>query len=131
MVSKFSQQIRGLADTNTQAPFTGVETFHSDGTVAEVSITDYIPPQATPGLGLWERTGEGEFALNFYGVVIGSTINPEFQGTYKVLSKLTTNNKGDEFNGPAKIEIFDPAGNLVVTLDATAQGRRAVLEPLQ
>jgi hypothetical protein len=131
MSGKFSRMIRGLADTGTQAPFTGVETYHSDGTVAELTLADYLPPQATPGLGLWERTGEGEFAVNFYGVVIGSTVNPEFQGTYKVVSKLTTNNKGDEFSGPAKVEIFDPSGNLALTLDAIAQGRRAVLEPLQ
>ena len=131
IASKFAQMIQGQAAANTQAPFTGVEAFHSDGTVLELSLTDYIPPQATPGLGLWERTGEGEFAVNFYAVLIGSTVNPEFQGTYKVISKLTTNNKGDEFSGPAKIQIFDPAGNLVFTLDATAQGRRAVIEPLQ
>ena len=131
IASKFSQMIQGQAGAITQAPFTGVEAFHSDGTFLELSLTDYIPPQATPGLGLWERTGEGEFAVNFYSVFIGSTVNPEFQGTYKVISKLTTNNKGDEFSGPAKIEIFDPAGNLVFTLDATAQGRRAVIEQLQ
>lgn len=131
IAGKFSQMIRGQADSNTQSPFTGVEIYHSDGTVQEVTLADYVPPQGTPGLGLWERTNDGEFAVNFYGVVIGSTVNPEFQGTYKVISKLTTNNKGDEFSGPAKIEIFDPAGNLVFTLDAIAQGRRAVLEPLQ
>lgn len=131
LAGKISQMIRAQADSAAQAPFTGVEAFHSDGTVLELSLTDYIPPQATPGLGLWERTGEGEFAVNFYAVLIGSTVNPEFQGTYKVISKLTTNNKGDEFSGPAKIEIFDPAGNLAFTLDATAQGRRAVIERLQ
>src|SRR5205085_11577328 len=91
---------------------------------------DYIAPQATPGQGLWALTGNGEFALTFYGVLIGSVTDPQFQGTYKVRSKLTTNEAGDQFSGPFKIDVFDPSGNFLFSLDGTVQGRRAALEPL-
>lgn len=114
----------------TQQPFTAVETFHPDGTFTETSLTDYLPPQGPPGQGVWERTGSREFALTIYGVSIGSVINPQFQGTYKVRSRLTLSGKGDEFSGPFVIEIYDPAGNLAFTLEGAAQGRRARLDPL-
>ncbi|MDQ3920088.1 MAG: hypothetical protein M3348_16605 [Acidobacteriota bacterium] len=114
----------------TQEPFIAVETFHPDGTFTETSLTDYLPPQGPPGQGVWERTGGREFALTIYGVSIGSVINPQFQGTYKVRSKLTLSGKGDEFSGPFVIELYDPAGNLAFTLEGAAQGRRARLDPL-
>ncbi len=114
----------------TQAPFTAVEVFHSDGTFTETSLTDFLPPQGPPGQGVWERTGAREFALTIYGVSVGEIANPQFQGTYKVRSKLTLSRTGEEFGGPFVIEIYDPAGGLVVTLEGTAQGRRARSEPL-
>jgi hypothetical protein len=121
---------QALSGTNSLAPFTAVETFHSDGTFIENSLADYIAPQGTPGHGLWVLTGNGEFTLTFYGVAIGSVINPQFQGGYKVRSKLTTNETGDQFTGPFKIDIFDANGNLLFSLDGIVQARRAVLESL-
>lgn len=125
--SQTSQQPAGAA---TQAPFIAVETFHADGTFIETSLIDYLPPQGPPGQGVWERTGSREFALTIYGVTIGDLTNPQFQGTYKVHSKLTLNRAGDKFSGPFTIEIFDPSGGLVTTLAGTAEGRRARVEPL-
>ena len=119
-----------LSGAAVQAPFIALETFHSDGTFIETSLTDYLPPQGPPGQGVWEKTGSREFALTIYGVTVGNVSNPQFEGTYKVRSRLTLTNTGEEFSGPFKIDIFDPAGNLVTTLDGTAQGRRAKLEPL-
>jgi hypothetical protein len=127
---KAFQLPQGVSGTNSLAPFSAVETFHTDGTFIENSFADYIAPQATPGQGLWALTGNGEFALTFYGVLIGSVTDPQFQGTYKVRSKLTTNEAGDQFSGPFKIDIFDPSGNFLASLDGTVQARRAVLESL-
>jgi hypothetical protein len=118
------------AGARTQAPFIAVETFHADGSFIETSLTDYLPPQGPPGQGVWERTGAREFALTIYGVTVGEVSNPQFQGTYKVRSKLTLNRAGDEFSGPFTIEIYDPAGSLAFTLEGTAQGRRARVDPL-
>ena len=116
--------------TVSQAPFNTDETFHSDGTFAEDSLVDYIPPQGPPGRGLWAKTGEGEFAVTHYGVIVGAISDPQFQGTYRVRSKLTTNQTGDQFTSTGKIEIFDPSGNLVFSVDAPVTARRATLEPL-
>jgi hypothetical protein len=126
----FSQTTESLSSAAVQAPFIALETFHSDGTFIETSLIDYIAPQGPPGQGVWEKTGSREFALTIYGVIIGTVTNPQFEGTYKVRSRLTLNNTGEEFSGPFKIEIFDPAGNSITTLDGTAQGRRAKLETL-
>lgn len=114
----------------SQAPFTAVETFHTDGSFIETSLTDYQPPAGPPGQGLWAKTGAREFALTIYGVTVGDVTNPQLQGTYKVRSKLTLNRGGDEFGGPFVIEIYDPSGALAFTLEGTAQGRRARLDPL-
>jgi hypothetical protein len=130
LFSKAFQLPQASAGTNSLAPFVATETFHSDGTFIENSLADYIAPQATPGQGLWALTGNGEFTLTFYGVLIGSVSDPQFQGTYKVRSKLTTNEVGDQFSGPFKIDIFDANGNLLFSLDGNAQGRRAALESL-
>jgi hypothetical protein len=119
-----------LSSANSLAPFTAVETFHSDGTFIENSLADYLTPQTTPGHGLWLLTGNGEFTLTFYGVTIVSVTNPDFQGNFKLRSKLTTNEAGDQFTGPLKIDIFDVNGTLLFSLDGTVQGRRAVLESL-
>lgn len=125
-----SQPAQQPAGARTQVPFIAVETFHADGTFIETSLIDYLPPQGPPGQGVWERTGSREFALTIYGVSVGDLTNPQLQGTYKVRSKLRLNRAGDEFSGPFTIEIFDPSGDLVATLEGTAQGRRARVEPL-
>jgi hypothetical protein len=114
----------------TLAPFDGTETFHDDGTFAENSITDYLAPVGTPGRGEWTKTADREFALTFYGVLFVSFDNPTVIGTYKLRSKITLDQSGMTFNAPALIDIFDPAGNLTVSIPAAAQGRRAAVELL-
>jgi hypothetical protein len=110
--------------------FDGVETYHDDGTFAENSITDYLAPVGTPGRGEWTKTADHEFALTFYGVTFVSFSDPTVIGTYRVRSKITLDQSGMTFNAPALIDIFDPAGNLSISIPATAQGRRATLELL-
>ena len=116
----------------TQAPFTLVEAFHSDGTYAEHSLFDFIPPpQSTPGLGVWERTKGRVFAATHYGVIIGSSNNADFEGTYRTRQKLTLSRDGERFTGTGRIEVFDPSGNLIFALDGiTVEGRRAKVAPL-
>jgi len=128
-----SNQLSQILPTpNTQSPFTLVEAFHADGTYAEQSLFDFIPPpQSTPGLGVWERTKGRVFAATHYGVIIGTSNNADFEGTYRVRQKLTLDGDGDSFSGTGKIEIFDPSGNLVFVLDGIlVQGRRAKVAPL-
>jgi hypothetical protein len=131
IVRKFPQMLsRESAQAPSQAPFNTVMTFHADGTFAEDSLIDYIAPQSPAGRGGWVRTGENEFAVAHYAVLIGSISDPQFQGTYRTRQKLTTDATGDHFSGIGHVEIFDPAGNLVFTFDGTIQGRRIEVEPL-
>ena len=114
----------------TLVPFDGTETFHDDGTFAENTLTDYLAPVGTPGRGEWTKTADREFALTFYGVLFVSFSDPTVIGTYKLRSKITLDQSGLTFNATALIDIFDPAGNLSVSIPTTAQGRRAALELL-
>lgn len=124
------RQTQPPSGAKTQAPFIAVETFHPDGTFTETSLTDLLPPAGPPGQGVWAKTGAREFALTFYGVTVGDLTNPQFQGTYKVRSKLTLSRAGEEFSGPFIVEIYDTTGALLFTLEGTAQGRRAHVDPL-
>jgi hypothetical protein len=125
--NEFPQMARLFQAPNTQAAFTLVETFHSDGTYAEESLFDFIPPpQSTPGLGVWERTKGHVFAATHYGVIIGSSSNADFQGTYRTRQRLRLSRDGDSFTGTGRIEIFDPNGNLIFSLDGIlVEGKRA------
>src|SRR5689334_12444977 len=51
------------ANLSALTPFTSLNTFHADGIFIENSLADYLPPQGTPGQGLWARIVEGEFNL--------------------------------------------------------------------
>lgn len=142
VAGRFARMAQALAHTSPQAPtttaeqtpatlppFDAVETFNADGCFAENSLADYFAPPTTPGRGLWARTGEGQFLLTIYGVLTGGFDNPEFQGTYRETSMITTNGSGDQFTATAHVEIYDPSGNFVFAFDGTVQARRAILVP--
>ncbi len=110
--------------------FMAVHSFHADGTFAENSLLDFIPPLSTPGRGAWVRTGDREFAVTFFGVIVGTIDKPEFQGTFKARWRVRLNETGEEISGPAKTEIFDAKGKLVAAFDLVGQGKRVHVEPL-
>ena len=116
-------------DAPTQAPFNTLITFHSEGTFAENSQLDYAPPPGAPGRGAWERIGEGEFSATLYGILLNSFDNPELAGTYRERIRLKTNEAGDQFTGTTLVEVYDSAGNLILSFDGMCQGQRATVAP--
>ena len=113
----------------TQAPFNTLFTFHSEGTFAENSQIDFLPPPGTPGRGLWEKISNSEFSVTGYGVLIDGFDTAGFAGTYRERARLLVNGSADQFTGTALVEIFDAAGNFVFSFDGTYEGRRATLLP--
>jgi hypothetical protein len=123
-------QAQTPADTPTQAPFNTLITFHTDGTFTENSQLDYEPPPpTTPGHGVWEKIGEGEFSATLYGVVIDGLDTANFAGTYRERVRLNTDSAGDQLTGIAAIDVFDTEGNLAFSFTGTYQGRRAEILP--
>jgi hypothetical protein len=123
-------QAQSPADTPTQAPFNTLITFHTDGTFTENSQLDYAPPPpTTPGHGVWEKSGDGEFAATLYGVAIDGFDTANLAGTYRERIRLNTNSAGDQFTGTAAVEIFDTTGALVFSFTGTFEGRRAEIVP--
>jgi hypothetical protein len=130
LLSKFAAMQKALTEPDSLEPFNAVSTFNSDGTFSENTFVDYVPPQATPARGVWERTGARQFAITFYGVIYGSSAEPEFQGTYKVRWKVSINQRGDRLSGPYLADIYAPDGSAVFSFGGTAEGRRAKVERL-
>src|SRR3954447_23555068 len=86
--------------------------FTSDGIVlssvqGEVTLTN---PVLTPGHGAWAQVGGRQFAFTdvtvFYDIQAG-----EYRGAGKLRGLLTLDKAGN-LSGNAKVEIFDPNGNL-------------------
>jgi hypothetical protein len=130
MINKVMGSNKALTELNTQEPFNAVSTFNSDGTFSENTFADYLAPQGTPARGVWERINDRQFAVTFYGVLVGSVTDPEFQGTYKVRWKVTINSRGEHLSGPYVADIYAPDGSAVFSFGGTAEGRRARVERL-
>jgi hypothetical protein len=122
---------KSLTEPDTLAPFNAVGTFNSDGTFAENTFVEYLSPQTTAARGVWERVSSRQVAVTLYGIIIGSSSQPEFQGTYKVRWNLYANQRGDRLSGPYVVDIYAPDGSLLFSFGGTSEGRRARSERLQ
>ncbi len=121
---------RSLEGANTQAPFNAVGTFNADGTFAENTFVEYLSPQTTAARGVWEKVSARQVAVTLYGIVIGSSGQPEFQGTYRVRWNLYFNQRADRLSGPYTVDVYAPDGSLIFSFNGTSEGRRATSERL-
>jgi hypothetical protein len=105
--------------------FPALLTFGGDGTM----IADEPPsPFETSGHGNWVRTGRHEAAYTFVALV-GSAEGP-LSATYKVVGTLQRDAGSDTWSGPFKIDVLDPAGQLVFSDRGTFSLTRIAVEPL-
>jgi len=100
-----------------------LRTFNADGTYA-VLATNY--PLTSPGLGVWERTGEREFA--FTHVQLRYDEQRTWLGTVRVSGVLRLNPTLDEYTRENVAQVLDQEGNVVNTLRAVGTGRRMRVE---
>ena len=95
--------------------------FVRGGTIVESNAGT---PQAlkTPGLGVWRHTTDSNYAFRFKFF----TFDPQnvFTGWTIITGETTVDATGDANTGSATVEVYDPNGNLLVTLCAETVGTR-------
>ena len=95
--------------------------FVAGGTVVESNAGT---PQAlkTPGEGVWDHTTAHDFAFRFKFF----TFNAQnvFTGWTIIAGETTVDATGNANSGTATVEVYDPNGNLLVSLCAETSGTR-------
>src|SRR6266480_1569769 len=91
------------------------------GTVVESNAGT---PQAlkTPGEGVWRHTTDNTYAFRFKFF----TFNPQnvFTGWTIIAGEITVDETGKANTGSATVKVYDPNGNLLVSLCAETAGTR-------
>lgn len=109
-------------------PFKALFTFTEDGNVispAQGGVTGTTV--FTAAHGTWSHLGGRSFAFTAVSLVYSPTTG-NLTGLFKLRGTLTLD--GNEWSGPQKNELFNPAGNLVFSGDSTAQAQRIKVELL-
>jgi hypothetical protein len=109
-------------------PFKALFTFTEDGNVT-------APAQGGVGAGTvftavhgaWSHLGGRTFAFTAISIVYSPTTG-NLVGLFKLRGTLTLDGAGNEWSGPQKNELFNPAGNLVFSVGTTAQAQRIKVE---
>lgn len=97
----------------------------NEGTLIDTNEFELTPnPICTPDQGVWERTGDRDFIATHLTFCFDTTKGSVPAGTAKVRDSIRIGNRPDTFTGTQYVEVFDTAGNLVATFDATMQATR-------
>ena len=103
--------------------FPALLTFDADGGM----IADEPPsPFETSGHGNWVSTGRRDVAYTFVAL-IGSAEGP-LSVKLKVVGTLRFNSANESWNGPFKIDGFDPSGNVIFSDHGTFSLTRIAVE---
>jgi hypothetical protein len=108
--------------------FVSLGTFHSDGTLTNISSVSLDSPPESPAYGAWVRVGGHTFLITFW--TIFSDGDGNFTGTSRVRATVTIGPSGEASNGVFQVDFFDASGTLIVSDTGTVQGRRIKVEPL-
>jgi hypothetical protein len=102
----------------------GLFTFHEGGTASEYGIgPGQAPALRSPGHGVWRRAhGWQEYEYEF--MFTRHDLSGAFVGSSKVTSALVLDPSGDAWTSNSQVEVFDPAGNLILTPCVTGTGTR-------
>jgi len=121
--------------SNGAPPFKGLITFNNGGGLIASAQGDIllnpppgVPPVATAGHGVWEKTGSRRYAFTFRQILYGS--DGSYQGEAKIRHKITLNTPGNRWSGQLQVEYFDADGNVVFSGSGTEQAARIEVEPL-
>ena len=104
-------------------PSQALHTFSNGGSFLE-SNNVFPPSQQTLGHGSWAHEGGNKFTMTFIKFLFDP--QGQFVGTAKVTEKIKLDPNGNEYTGKGKFEIYDPAGTLIVTGEATTHATRIV-----
>ena len=101
------------------SPFLSVVTYIPTGQSLEENNTPMIRGL---GHGEWRRTGRGEFqrTMTFFSFMGART----YSGVVRVVSDITLDPGGDSYNEVSRFEIYDAAGQLVISGQNTGHANR-------
>ena len=95
--------------------------FMAGGTLTEAS-GGTAPALQTGGKGVWRHTTDNTYAFRFKDFTFNSSY--VLTGWSIISGELTVDATGNANAGPATVQIYDPNGNLLVSLCAEAAGTR-------
>src|SRR5881396_1567644 len=98
--------------------------FMAGGTLTEAS-GGTAPALQTGGKGVWRHTTDNTYAFRFKDFTFNSSY--VLTGWSIISGELTVDATGNANAGPATVQIYDPNGNLLVSLCAEAAGTRFML----
>jgi hypothetical protein len=106
---------------HTIRSFPSLIEFAAGGTVVESNAGT---PQAlkTPGEGVWSHTTDHNYAFRFKFFTFNTS--NVFTGWTIIAGETTVDRTGDANSGTATVKVYDPNGNLLVTLCADTAGAR-------
>ncbi len=106
-------------------------TLNSDGTTVgsvQGGVSLYFMDVLTSGHGVWKHLGGRQFGYTSRSVLYDINTGA-YKGYLKARLMLTLNEAGDQLTGEDKVEIFDPAGQVVFTATGTTTFTRIKFEP--
>jgi hypothetical protein len=98
--------------------FLSLMTYSKDGAVLEESNTTAIRSLAP---GEWEHLGDRRFTRTM--LLFRFNAARDYLGLGRITAQMRLKSRGDMFRAEAKIENFDPDGNLVNTLYSLEEGQ--------
>ena len=112
-----------LGNTALQGDFKALLTFSGDGIVL---ADEHGGAFETTGHGNWKRIGYRTFAYTFIAY-IGSA-NSQLTAKIKVSGALTLSRDLKRWEGPFKLEVFDPKDNVIFADNGTFKSKRIGIE---
>ncbi|HJQ23372.1 MAG TPA: hypothetical protein VKA60_05610 [Blastocatellia bacterium] len=103
-----------------------------DGLLVASAQGDVAPtpfPSNSTAYGAWAETGRRQFAATFRSILYDA-VTGENMGQFKLQQAITLSDSGDEWSGPFKLTVTDPAGNVIAVVSGTQQATRIIVEPL-
>jgi hypothetical protein len=112
-------------------PFKSLGVYHADGTwtfsdQGSVRMSATPPFVLSPSYGVWSHLRDHTFALTGYEMICD--LDGNLWGTIKFRGELTVDSTGNRYTSRSRVEVFDPGGNLLFSLQATAEGQRIQLQ---
>jgi hypothetical protein len=95
--------------------------FMAGGTLTEAS-GGTAPALQTGGKGVWSHTTGNNYAFRFKDFTFNTS--NVFTGWVIITGETTVDSTGNANAGPATVQVYDPNGNLLVSLCADAAGTR-------
>jgi hypothetical protein len=110
-------------DPDAPAPFSSLITFTADGNLYTTETDEQTISQ-----GVWAISGHHQVSLTAFQFEFDAP--NVWGGTFKIRAKLTLDNAENYFNGPYRVDFFDPKGNFLFSGVGSLAGTRIHLESL-